>query len=1131
MGSERKSKEEKKKKSRKRTPSSESEDERRSKRQRSDKKEKGKDKKSHKQRSDKEKKSKDKHRDKHHKRDHYSQHEFQELTNEDYFAKNNEFATWLKEEKKVFFSDLSSDSAREYFSDFIKAWNKQKLDSRYYEGISSGPRSAHNWKIKARSISTAAVPCLESQQERERRPTNHGSVSLPDHPNPEISCFYQKGFSQITREATGKALHGLCVKGLMSLGVFCNNTLINMYSKFGCAGAARHVFDEMRERNESSWNNMMSGLVRMRLYRETVGLFSEMLGFGVRPSGVLVASLLTGCGRSGYLVGEGVQVHGFTVKVGFLSDVFVATSLLHFYGTFGSVCSARRLFEEMPNRNVVSWTSLMVGYLDNGNPMQVMNLYRDMRCEDVDCNENTFATVITSCGLMENDLLGYQVLGHVIKFGLENNVSVANSLVSMLGSFGRVKEARSVFDSTPERDTISWNSMISVYVHSGLSDESLRCFLWMRHVHKEINTTTLSTLLSVSGSVDNLKWGRGIHGLVVKLGLHSDVCVCNTLLGMYSEAGRSEDAKFVFQGMPEKDSISWNSLIVCYIHDRKCLDALKIFSHMLLKQKIANYVSFTSALAACSDPEFVIQGKIVHALATLTGLHENLIVGNALLTMYAKSGMMVEAKQVFLMMPERNEVTWNALIGGHAENGEPDEAVKAYKLMREKGLPVDYITIANVLGACLAPGDLLKHGMPIHAHTVLTGFESNKYVQNSLITMYAKCGDLNSSIYIFDGLANKNSVSWNAMIAANAHHGHGEEILKLIAKMRRTGLELDQFSFSEGLAATAKLALFEEGQQLHGLAIKLGFDSDLFVTNAAMDMYGKCGEIDDVLRVSPQPMERARMSWNILTSVFARHGYYQKARETFHEMVKHVKPDRVTFISLLSACSHGGLMIRLTLPALKKMIKEAGYFSRIFVSIMILYVLLNIGRRKIRLSFMKEHIYLPEDHLKFVLLSDSRIQETIQRFRQATKKLPISQISRFSTWKGLFTLFATTEIVSPIQKQRFRYGMFNLNKLPRRTSKNLKRKRHSFKEEERERLSSQRRYCLLKYGKLIVYEVHFLGEISCLMAEEKEEVKTFVLTNMNLKCAVAFCGTATHSYITVIDFLILLVMAVKTKFI
>lgn len=145
MGSDRKSKE---KKSRNRSQSSDTEDERRSKKHRSDKKEKGKEKKSHKHRSDKEKKSRDKHRDKHHKSDRHSKREFQELTNEDYFSKNNEFATWLKEEKKLFFSDLSSESAREYFSDFVKAWNKQKLDSQYYEGISSGPRSAHSWKFK-----------------------------------------------------------------------------------------------------------------------------------------------------------------------------------------------------------------------------------------------------------------------------------------------------------------------------------------------------------------------------------------------------------------------------------------------------------------------------------------------------------------------------------------------------------------------------------------------------------------------------------------------------------------------------------------------------------------------------------------------------------------------------------------------------------------------------------------------------------------------------------------------------------------------------------------------------------------------------------------------------------------------
>ncbi|XP_039002291.1 style cell-cycle inhibitor 1-A-like [Hibiscus syriacus] len=157
MGSDRK---EKRSKKRSNSYSSGSEDEGREKRQRrgedeqrksrkkDDKKEKRKDKKSHKHSSDKEKKSKEKHKSKHHKGDRHSKHGFQEISSDDYFSKNNEFATWLKEEKRVFFSDLSSESAREFFADFVKDWNNQKLESEFYEGIASGPRTAHNWKIR-----------------------------------------------------------------------------------------------------------------------------------------------------------------------------------------------------------------------------------------------------------------------------------------------------------------------------------------------------------------------------------------------------------------------------------------------------------------------------------------------------------------------------------------------------------------------------------------------------------------------------------------------------------------------------------------------------------------------------------------------------------------------------------------------------------------------------------------------------------------------------------------------------------------------------------------------------------------------------------------------------------------------
>ncbi|GLT41254.1 hypothetical protein SLA2020_153320 [Shorea laevis] len=158
MGSDRKSKEEKKSKKRATTNSSASEDEGRSKRQRSgereerkkrsDRKEEKKNKKSHKHRSGKEEKSKDKHKSKHHKGEDHLKNEFPKLSSDDYFSKNNEFATWLKEEKNMFFSELSSESARELFSVFVKDWNNRRLELRYYEGIVSAPRSAHNWKIK-----------------------------------------------------------------------------------------------------------------------------------------------------------------------------------------------------------------------------------------------------------------------------------------------------------------------------------------------------------------------------------------------------------------------------------------------------------------------------------------------------------------------------------------------------------------------------------------------------------------------------------------------------------------------------------------------------------------------------------------------------------------------------------------------------------------------------------------------------------------------------------------------------------------------------------------------------------------------------------------------------------------------
>ncbi|XP_075096234.1 pentatricopeptide repeat-containing protein At4g13650-like [Nicotiana tabacum] len=489
----------------------------------------------------------------------------------------------------------------------------------------------------------------------------------------------------------------------------------------------------------ASWNNMISGYVRMGLYLYAVILFVEMWGFGIQPNGYFVASLLTAFSRLENMVLEGFQIHGLVMKYGLLNDVFVETSFLHFYGVYGLPCSAKALFEEMPEGNVVTWTSLMVAYSDNGYPEVVIDLYRRMGHDEVSGNENTCTAVISSCIALDDDFLGHQMLGQVVKSGFQDHVSVSNSLISMFGSFGCIEDASYIFEAMIDRDTISWNSIISALAYNQLYKKAFNSFSEMRHVHDDVNSTTLSALLSICGTIDCLNLGRGVHSLSLKSGWDSNICVCNTLLSMYLEASRPKDAESLFFAMAAKDVISWNSMMAGYVLTGKYFKALEVFAELLHLQRTVNYVTFASALAACSDGQLLDEGKTVHALVIVHGLHNNLIVGNALVTMYGKCSMMWEAKKVFQKMPDKELVTWNALIGGYADNKDTLEAVRNFKSMREEENPPNYITLINVLGSCSTETDLLNYGKPLHGHIILTGFETNECVRNSLITMYADC--------------------------------------------------------------------------------------------------------------------------------------------------------------------------------------------------------------------------------------------------------------------------------------------------------------------------------------------------------------------------------------------------------
>ncbi|KAI3836361.1 hypothetical protein MKW92_045507 [Papaver armeniacum] len=295
------------------------------------------------------------------------------------------------------------------------------------------------------------------------------------------------------------------------------------------------------------------------------------------------------------------------------------------------------------------------------------------------------------------------------------------------------------------------------------------------------------------------------------------------LLCVFSSCGDVKNADCVFHRILERDTISRDSIISAYSQNGLCEESLSIFQKMRLANLKPNSRALSCLVSSCSSVDNLRWGMVIRSLIC---------------------GMIRAAERITHTMPERNEVTWNALIGGSVENEEPRAALEAYKSMRKDGISVNYITTVSILGSWSALNDLLRVGMSIHAHIVLMGFGQDDYVKNSLTISF-----------IFNEFASETAVSWNVLIATNAHQGNGEGALKLFVKMHHSGVEFDHFSFSGGLAGS-NLATLEEGQQISG---------------------------------------------------FPRLCYFKEAIETFNEIDQIGEwPEHVTFVSLLF--NHGGVI-------------------------------------------------------------------------------------------------------------------------------------------------------------------------------------------------------------------------------
>lgn len=488
-----------------------------------------------------------------------------------------------------------------------------------------------------------------------------------------------------------------------------------------------------------------------------------------------------------------------------------------------------------------------------------------------------------------------------------NDLNLIRALCAFVDS-GSMNNALYLFEKMNHSETYIWNVIIRGFSNIGLFQGTIDFYRRMEFEGITTDHFTFPFVIKACGRLLSLFDGQKVHGKLIKNGLDVDLYVCNSLIDMYFKLGLTEYAEKIFEEMPVRDLVSWNSMVSGYQMVGDGLKSLMCFREMLNSGWKTDRPSMISALGGCSIERCLHGGKEIHCQVIRSGLQLDIMVQTSLIDMYAKSGKMDHAESVFNRISSRNLVAWNAIIGGYTLNGYFHESFACLKRMQEDNFIPDAITMINLLPSCSQLGALLE-GKCIHGFAIRKMFVPHIVLETALIDMYGKCGDLKSAECVFGHLNEKNLISWNAMIAAYVQNGCTREALELFHRLQNEPFKPDTVTISSILPAYAELASVSECRQVHAYITKLELSSNTFTSNAMVYTYGKCGDLQSARKYFDKMLFRDVVSWNSMIMAYAIHGFGTTAIQLFFKMGKKgIKPNGSTFVSLLSSCSISGLV-------------------------------------------------------------------------------------------------------------------------------------------------------------------------------------------------------------------------------
>ncbi|PSR87999.1 Pentatricopeptide repeat-containing protein [Actinidia chinensis var. chinensis] len=482
---------------------------------------------------------------------------------------------------------------------------------------------------------------------------------------------------------------------------------------------------------------------------------------------------------------------------------------------------------------------------------------------------------------------------------------------------------------------------------------------------------------------------------------------------------------------------------------------------------------------------------------------------NVMISGYAKVGQLYEARNMFDKMPERDNFSWTAMISGYVRHDKPKDALELYRAMqRHENLQCSKFTVSSALAASAAVGSL-HLGKEIHGHVMRTGLDSDAVVWSSLCDMYAKCGSIDEARHIFDKTLDRDVVSWTAMIHRYFEDGRREEGFALFSDLLKSGIRPNEFTFAGVLHACADQTVEDLGKQVHGYMTRIGFDPFSFAASTLVHMYSKCGNIDNARKFFNGLPRPDLVSWTSLINGYAQNGQPYEALQLFELLLKSgMKPDHITFVGVISACTHAGLIDK-GLEYFHSIKGKHGLEQTADHYACVVDLLSRSGRFKEAEDVINQMPMKPDKFVWASLLGGCRIHGNVTLAERAAEALFGIEPENAATYVTLANIYATAGKWGEVAKIRKNMDDREVVKEPGLSWTEIKRKVHVF-------LVGDSSHPMSK-------EIHeFLGELSKRMKEEgyiphtdyvlhdvEEEQKEQNLSYHSEKLAVAFAIVAT----------------------